>query len=583
MDAVEDIKQRLNIEDVISEYVELKRAGRNFKALSPFGNEKTPSFMVSPEKQIWHDFSSGKGGNMFSFIMEVEGADFKGALEILARKAGIDLTQYRTSGNSKTTELKKQMGDALELAARFYQAQLKGNKSVLEYVFKMRQFSKETVQAFRLGYSPNNGEALVKFLLSKNFSREVIQKAGLGTQRRTFSDMFRGRLMVPLADQQGQVVGFTARLLVDDPNAPKYINTPQTLLYDKGRQVYGLHLAKEAIRKQNFVVVVEGNLDVIASHQAGITNVVATAGTAMTEAHLKALNRFTTDIRLSFDADAAGMNATERVIPIAQGLGISLSIIDIPAGKDPDELVRKDPKAWQQVITQKTYALDWLVRKYRGQFDIASAEGKRQFTDKLLTLVRKLPDQVEKDHYIKLIASITDVGEQAVRDKLAGVTASVRPLKKTKNVQLPRVKETRNVERQHHLLSVALYQPSVRSELAIIPPDLFVEPRQKALHAYLVSHPDERHLKQIAKDLKTEQEYVTMITTFEEFERYQDLPQAEALRLIKNTKSRCIKEYVIWKKEQVDRSEHLSKSQKDEEKNHLDNLLKQTYDPRAEL
>ena len=353
MDVVEDIKQRLSIEDVISEYVELKRAGRNFKALSPFGNEKTPSFMISPEKQIWHDFSSGKGGNMFSFIMEVEGVDFRGALEILARKAGIDLAQYRTSGDTKTGELKKRIGEAAELAAKFYQAQLKGSQSTLEYIFKKRAFTKETVKAFRLGYSPNNGEALVKFLMGKGFTQEEIKKAGLGTQRRTFSDMFRGRLMVPLSDQQGNVVGFTARLLDDDPDAPKYINTPQTLLYDKGRQVYGLHLAKDSIRKQNFVVVVEGNLDVIASHQAGINNVVATAGTAMTDSHLKALNRFTSDIRLCFDADSAGINATERVIPIAQNLGISLSIIDIPAGKDPDELVRKDPKAWQQVITQK--------------------------------------------------------------------------------------------------------------------------------------------------------------------------------------------------------------------------------------
>ena len=572
---VEDIKQRLSIEDVISEYVELKRAGRNFKALSPFGNEKTPSFMISPEKQIWHDFSSGKGGNMFSFIMEVEGVDFRGALEILARKAGIDLAQYRTSGDTKTGELKKRIGEAAELAAKFYQAQLKGSQSTLEYIFKKRAFTKETVKAFRLGYSPNNGEALVKFLMGKGFTQEEIKKAGLGTQRRTFSDMFRGRLMVPLSDQQGNVVGFTARLLDDDPDAPKYINTPQTLLYDKGRQVYGLHLAKDSIRKQNFVVVVEGNLDVIASHQAGINNVVATAGTAMTDSHLKALNRFTSDIRLCFDADSAGINATERVIPIAQNLGISLSIIDIPAGKDPDELVRKDPKAWQQVITQKTYAMDWLVRKYRGQYDLTSAEGKRQFTDTMLKLVRKLPDQVEKDHYIKQLATLTDVGEQAVRDKLAGVKPEIEARKRQAKTPQPQaVKDTRNIERQHHLLSIALYQPSTRGELKNIPEDLFVEPRQRAVFVYLRDHPEVRDVSHIGRDLKAEQEYVTMITTFEDFERYQSLEQAEALRLIKNTKTHCIKEYVIWKKEQIDADQSMSSDKKRAAKNQLDMLLK---------
>ena len=344
MDAVEEVKARLSIEDVISEYVQLKRAGRNWKGLSPFSNEKTPSFMVSPEKQIWHDFSSGKGGNMFSFIMEVEGLDFKGALELLARKAGIDIEQFRTKGRQGGPD-KERLHQLLELASKFYQVQFSKNKTALTYVFTKRGYSKETALEWRIGYSPNNGSALLDFAKSKGYTEEELKQAGLSARnyRGGTQDMFRGRLMIPLQDPQGRVIGFTARLLEDNPEAPKYINTPQTVLYDKSRHVYGLHLAKESIRKSQYAILVEGNLDVIASHQAGIRQVVATAGTALTEPHLKALSRFTGDIRLAFDADKAGVAATERAIPIASRVKVSLSMIDIPSGKDPDELIKQDP------------------------------------------------------------------------------------------------------------------------------------------------------------------------------------------------------------------------------------------------
>src|SRR5690606_5842603 len=249
MYAVTEVKAKLSIEDVVSEYVQLKRAGRNLKGLSPFTNEKTPSFMVSPEKQIWHDFSSGKGGDMFSFIQEVEGLDFKGSLELLARKAGVDLEQFKGSRRGGGKE-KERLYEVLELAARFYQTQLKGSRTALEYLLKKRAFTKETILLFRLGYSPNTGDALYKFLLAKGFTEQEMTRACLITKRyRGPGDMFRGRVMVPLSDASGRVVGFTARLLADDPEAPKYINTPATLLYDKGRQVYGLHLAKDSIRK----------------------------------------------------------------------------------------------------------------------------------------------------------------------------------------------------------------------------------------------------------------------------------------------------------------------------------------------
>ncbi|MEK7472052.1 MAG: CHC2 zinc finger domain-containing protein, partial [Patescibacteria group bacterium] len=230
LDAVEDIKAKLSIDEVIGDYLELKRSGRNLKAISPFSNEKTASFMVSPEKQIWHDFSSNRGGNMFSFVMEMEGVDFRGALELLARKAGLDLSQYqRGPDNGKR---KARLSEALDLATKYYQQALVKSPSAQDYLLKKRGFTEATLTNFRLGYAPDSDNGLVSALKKRGFTEDEIKAAGLGTQRyRGFGDMFRGRIMVPLKDPQGAVIGFTARILVDDPNAPKYFNTPQTLLY----------------------------------------------------------------------------------------------------------------------------------------------------------------------------------------------------------------------------------------------------------------------------------------------------------------------------------------------------------------
>lgn len=493
MDAVEDIKGRLSIEDVIGEYVQLKRSGRNFKGLSPFSGEKTPSFMVSPEKQIWHDFSSGKGGDMFSFVMEVEGLDFRSAMDLLARKAGIDLSQYQGRRGDSNAKQKERLYEALEQAAKFYQVQFSKNKDAYEYVLGRRQFSKDAALEWRLGYSPESGHALLDYLCAKKFSLDELKKAGLVTQRyKGAGDMFRGRIMIPLQDPQGRVVGFTARLLKDDKNAPKYINTPQTMLYDKSRHVYGLHLAKEAIRKSGFVVLVEGNLDVIASHQAGVRQVVATAGTALTEANLKTLSRFTDDVRLSFDADKAGVAATERAIPIASKVGVSLGIIAIPSGKDPDELIKKDRGVWLEVIGQPQYALDWLMERYQGLLDIASARGKKQFSDILLPIIRKLQDSVEQDHYMTQLAQVLSISRDALDKKLVRQPgreeAAIRKLTvealalNRSSVEYQRI--------QDHVLALMLFHPALRSQAALLIEEMFTTGQAKYIIRYLRKYPD---------------------------------------------------------------------------------------------
>lgn len=491
MDAKEEVRSRLAIEDVIGEYVQLKRAGRNWKGLSPFAPEKTPSFVVSPDKQIWHDFSSGRGGDMFSFVMEMEGMDFRQALELLARRAGVDLEQFNSGSRGPNAKSKERLYEANELACKFYQAQFSKNKGALEYVLKKREFSKDTALEWRLGYSPNNGGALVDFLKNKGFTAAEIKLAGLSGQRG--GDMFRGRLQIPLCDATGRVIGFTARLLEDNPHAPKYINTPATPLYDKSRHVFGLHLAKEAIRKNKFAVLAEGNLDVIQSHQAGVRQVVATAGTALTEQHLKALSRLTGDIRLSFDADKAGIAATERAIPVASKVGVQLSIITIPSGKDPDELIKQDVKVWQDIITKPQYAVDWLIDRYQAQLDLSTAGGKKELSDVVLRVVRQLPDPVEQDHYVGKLAELLRVNKQALDTKLAGVADESQPVRRRTTQQSPEQRDKADVERERveeHLMALTLMQPRLRSVLYMLDPDMFANDRAREVFEFLSTNPD---------------------------------------------------------------------------------------------
>lgn len=503
-DAKEEVRARLNIEDVVGEYVQLKRSGRNFKGLSPFSGEKTPSFMVSPDKHIWHDFSSNKGGDVFSFIMEVEGVDFRQALELLARRAGVDLSLYESKGDQDIARRKKRLLDANKLAANYYQHSLLGNQHALEYVFKKRGLSKEIVQTFQIGYAPDNGEALVQFLRKKGFSSQELSDAGL--TNRYGGDMFRGRMTVPLMDGTGQVIGFTGRILADIPNAPKYLNTPQTPLYDKGRHVFGLSQAKEAIRTNDYAVIVEGNLDVVSSHQAGVTGVVATAGTAMTEFHLRALRRLTGNIRLAFDGDKAGLAATERAIPIASEVGVDLTIISLPGdAKDPDELIQQDVALWQQAIDTAQPAVDWVLEQYKAREDVTTAAGKRSFTTAALAVVRLLKDPIEKEHYEQRIATMVGSSLAAVQAKTATEKAPVEaPLRRAVQQSGPVPADADAY--QDNLLAVSLIDPPSQELFATVDTSMFVGENRQAVAKYLADN--------AGKVVKTTPESLQSIDTY---------------------------------------------------------------------
>lgn len=535
-EAKEEVRARLNIEDIVGEYVQLKRAGRNFKGLSPFTSERTPSFTVSPEKHIWHDFSSGKGGDVFSFIMEVEGLDFRGALELLARKAGVELSQYDSKQAGDVAKKKKRLLEANELAARYYQQVLLKNKHALEYVFKKRSLSKEIVHEFGIGYAPDESDALIKALEKRGFSKQELSAAGL--TNRFGGDIFRGRMSVPLMDQSGQVIGFTGRIIIDDPKAPKYLNTPQTLIYDKSRHVFGLSQAKEAIRKNDAAVIVEGNLDVISSHQAGAKNVVATAGTAMTEWHLKTLSRLTHHVKLAFDGDKAGLAATERAIPIAQAVGVELMIVSLPDdAKDPDELIQKDVALWQQAIDAAQPAIDWVIEQYSKRENLSTAAGKRQFTSASLAVLRSLGDTVEQEHYLRRIAEMTATSFEAVVQKFTQPVKTDAAEKRLKQVRYDdsAPSETYNTY-QDNLLAVLLMEPATRSYLETFDTLLFEGESRQQLASYLKTHADP--VVTLPKELIDIENYVKIVELKAE-SRYVDWNESdlklEAARLLRQT------------------------------------------------
>ncbi|MBO7560755.1 DNA primase [Candidatus Saccharibacteria bacterium] len=445
-DAKEEIKSRLAIEDVVGQYIELKRAGRNLKGRSPWGVDKTPSFMVSPEKGIWHDFSANKGGDIFTFVMEVEGISFREALEKLAAQAGVTLEKY-SGGDAKVAQKKARAREALALACKYYQICLTKSKNVCEYVFYKRNLNRNTVTEFKIGYSPQGGKVLKGVLMKRGFTEDELEAAGL--LNRFSGDMFRGRMMVPFIDTSGNVIGFTARIL--DKGEPKYLNTQDTLLFNKSRFIFGLYQAKEAIRRSGYVVIVEGNMDVISSHQAGVKEAVATSGTAMTEQHLKILSNLTSDIRLAFDGDAAGIKATERAIKLAGNLGIYLSVISNYHGaKDPDELIQKDPALWKEAVEERVPAVDWLLDKYEEKLDLRLVPDKRKYSDVALELLGYLKDEVERAGYEEKVAKKLGISADVLREKGERLDeklkqASHKVLKKAKTeVKSDKIKKLEN-------------------------------------------------------------------------------------------------------------------------------------------
>ncbi len=440
MDEVEKIKQKLDIVEVIGERLQLKKAGRNFKVPCPFHNEKTASFVVSPERQIWHCFGCQKGGDMFTFIQEYENVTFAEALKELAVKAGVKLTK---SPARSDRERKQELIYSLNhLSAQFYNYLLLSHpagKRALEYVTKERKLTIPLIKTFMIGFAPNN-DALVKYLIGKKrYQEDDLLLAGLGFRRgRYVSDFFRNRLVFPIIDHRGNVVAFSGRGL-DAETLPKYVNTRETPVYIKGDTLFGLNLAKEGIKKEGKVIIVEGEFDVITAHKEGITNIVAVKGTALTENQIKLLKRFTQKFSFCFDSDPAGTEAQRRSIQLIEHEGITATVIKPPQGKDPDELLNENPAIFKKAIKEDINVYDFIIDSAIIGQDSKTAEGKKKILERSLSYISAIENEVIREHYFKKLAAALDTSvDSVIKQAEKGTKPEAKAESATPVAQLPR-------------------------------------------------------------------------------------------------------------------------------------------------
>lgn len=426
MSDVDDVKSRLNIIDVIGQRVTLKKAGRNFKGLCPFHNEKTPSFTASSDRQVFHCFGCGKGGSVIDFYMEYFHVDFVEALEELAKQAGVTLT--RQGGETEVQKVKKKIFEINQLASEYYHYLL--TKHALGE--KARQYlagrgvSDKSMKTFGLGYSPNSWDALSNFLRKKGYDNKIIEISGLAIHGSNgIYDRFRGRVIFTLRDHRGNVVGFSGRVLDPKIKEAKYINTSETPVYIKSNVLFALDVTKDAISKANEAIIMEGELDVISSFQAGIANVVAIKGSALTEGHVNLLKRFTERVIFALDSDLAGDAASRRGIEIADTAGLDMRVASIPLGKDPDEAAREDPILFKKSIKEAVPVYDYFITSAVKRFDMTSAFGKRKASDELMPIISRITNPIVQAHYVKKTASALDVSDETV---IEGIKHVKQPL-----------------------------------------------------------------------------------------------------------------------------------------------------------
>lgn len=456
MDQVDEVRRKTDIVQLISQYVALKKAGRNFKALCPFHEEKTPSFMVSQERQIFKCFGCQEGGDVFSFLMRKEGLEFGEALRMLADKAGVELKQYRPTRGQKQKEKFLAIN---HLASEYYHYLLtshKLGKKALQYLLK-RGISKASIKTFKLGYSADEWEGLIKYLhRKKKYELEDLDKAGVALKgKRGYYDRFRGRVMFTLFDIRNRVVGFAGRTMVSEAKEAKYINTPETDIYHKSNVLYGLETTKEEIKRADKAVVVEGELDAISSYQAGVKNVVAIKGSALTEAQIDLLKRFTDNLALALDADTAGDTASRRGIELAERAGMNVRIINLKYGKDPDECAQKSAKLWKDSVNQAVPIYDYLIDSAVKRFGADSPEGKRKVSEEVAKALATIQNQVVRAHYVKKLAETLSVKEEAVALEVERQARGL-PQVKSQESQSHRTDQTRAEKLEAYILAILM-------------------------------------------------------------------------------------------------------------------------------
>ncbi|NTV55066.1 MAG: DNA primase [Candidatus Moranbacteria bacterium] len=431
---VPEIKSKLNIVDVVGSYLRLTKAGAYWKACCPFHNEKTPSFTVNEERQAFHCFGCGKGGDIFSFVEEIEGIEFREALKLLAERAGVEIPAYRKSSvfSKDGVEKPDRTREILELSTKFFEKQLwegEGAKTALPYLRK-RGLSDESIKTFRVGYSLSGWRHLHDFLASRGYRPEELERAGLVIAkdgRTGYYDRFRDRIMFPISDVVGRVIGYSARVAPGgDESQAKYINTPETPVYHKGRVLYGLYQAKQAIKAEGVSVLVEGQMDVIACHQAGIKNAIAASGTALTGEQLDILKRYGREIRLFFDMDGAGQAAAWKSALLSLGKEMSVSVVLLPEGKDAADAALEDPEALRQAVIRSTPAAKYFLDRAVSANDVRIPDGKRSVAEGYAPLLAAMTNRIDRDFWQRELADAIGVEERSLLATLRAAEVAPR-------------------------------------------------------------------------------------------------------------------------------------------------------------
>ena len=465
MSVITEVKQRLDIVELVSEYVTLQKAGRNFKGLCPFHSEKHPSFFVFPEQQSWHCFGAcGTGGDIFSFVMKKEGIDFGQALRLLAQRGGITLSPLEAPDKAED-EKKERLFQINEAATEYYHHLLsstKAGEATRSYLAR-RKVMPETIKEFRLGFSPDAWETIKSYLLGKGYKEKELVEAGLIIEKEEGGsyDRFRNRLMFPICDIQGRVTGFGARAL--DDSLPKYINSPQTPIFDKSSILYGIDKAKSAIRKNNLVIIVEGYMDVLTAHQHGWRNAVASMGTSLTEKQVEGIKRLTNNITLALDADLAGEEATLRGKAILAHSSAEANVILLPSGKDPDEVIRENTALWQKLVEQAMPILDFAFQSVISKVDINKAKDKSLAVQKLLPSIYEIKDPQQRFHYVEKLARELKIKTLDVEAALQKVrTARGRPQLSKPTEQSRLARQFVSSPSEEYCLALLLQYPELR-------------------------------------------------------------------------------------------------------------------------
>ncbi len=483
MSVIDEIKQKLDIVEVISQYATLKKAGRNLSALCPFHTEKNPSFYVYPEQQSWHCFGAcNTGGDVFSFIMKKENIDFGEALRLLADRAGVIIPSRIEPETGK--DEKERLFKVNEAAVLYFHNLLLNSpeaKKAKDYL-ERRGLSTDTIANFQLGFAPNNWESLKQYLLEKGYNEEEMIEAGLiiAAEDGKNHDRFRNRLMFPINDNRGRTTGFGARVL--DDSLPKYVNSPQTPVFDKSGTLYAINLASAAIRKQDVAVIVEGYMDVIAAHQNGFTNVVASMGTAITDKQVNTLKKLSKNLVLALDADTAGEEAMLRCVDYENSLDAELKVAVLPEGKDPDDVIREDSAMWQRVISEAIPVVDYTIKMVSSRLDMNKASGQSAIVDTIGPIIWKMKDPIRRAYYIQKLAHLTDKDTRTIEAALNQIASDSRirqPVKKgTSSVLKPLF--SRPIEEQ--CLALMLQHPELRSIDDGIMPEYFENSENREIY-----------------------------------------------------------------------------------------------------